>query len=223
VTLISGFAQRLRICGLFATDLDRAPGLDGIRLPALSRHNQGFQLRGQPVTRSLAASPWTAGNQRSMTLETLGNVGEFLGAVAVLISLIYLALQIRQNTRTVRSAAHQAWSSSTAELNMVLASNRDFARVFRTGSQDPTRLEPEERDQFNIFLLQVFNAYQSLFFQFRQGMIDEVHWQSNLKTIRRILSAPGTRSCWDRYSEDFLDPRFRDCITEDALGAPTAF
>jgi hypothetical protein len=170
----------------------------------------------------LAASRWAAGNQGMMTLETLGNVGEFLGALAVLISLIYLALQIRQNTRTVRSAAHQAWSSSTAELNIMPASNREFARVYRTGSQNPSQLEPEERDQFNIFVIQILNAYQSLFFQFRHGMIDEVHWQSNLKAIRRILSAPGTRSCWDRYSEDFFDPRFRDCIIKDALGEPAA-
>jgi hypothetical protein len=153
-----------------------------------------------------------------MTLETLGNVGEFLGAVAVLISLIYLARQIRQNTRMVRSAAHQAWSSSTAELNMVLANNREFARVYRTGSQNPTQLEPEELLQFNTYLIQVFNSYQSRFFQFRHGAVDEVDWQTNLNTIRRILSAPGVRSCWDRYGEDFLDPRFRECINKEVLG-----
>ena len=153
-----------------------------------------------------------------MNWEAVGAIGEIVGAIAVVLTLGYLAVQIRQNTRTVRSAAHQAWSSSTAELNMVLPSNREFARVYRTGSENPTRLEPEQRDQFNIFVIQIFNAYQSLFFQFRHGTIDEVHWQSNLKTIRRILSAPGARGCWDRYGEDFLDPRFRDCITNEVLG-----
>jgi hypothetical protein len=155
-----------------------------------------------------------------MNWEALGAIGEIVGAVAVIATLGYLALQIRQNTRTVRSTARQAWSSSTAELNMVLPNNREFARVYRTGSQDPTQLKPEERDQFNIYVIQVCNAYQSLFFQFRHGTIDEVHWQSSLKTIRRIFSAPGVRSCWDRYAEDFLDPRFRDCVTKEVLGKP---
>ena len=46
-----------------------------------------------------------------MTLEDLGNIGEFVGAVAVVVSLLYLAVQIRQNSRLLRSAASQAAAS----------------------------------------------------------------------------------------------------------------
>ena len=68
-------------------------------------------------------------------LESLGNIGEFLGALAVLISLVYLAIQIRQNTQTVRSATHQAWVTGVAQINMLLPQNLAFTRVARTGSQ----------------------------------------------------------------------------------------
>jgi hypothetical protein len=45
-----------------------------------------------------------------MSLEDLGNIGEFVAAVAVIVSLIYLAVRIRQNTRVLCSATHQAWA-----------------------------------------------------------------------------------------------------------------
>jgi len=42
-----------------------------------------------------------------MSLEDLGNIGEFVAAVSVVVSLIYLAVQIRQNTRSVRASTYQ--------------------------------------------------------------------------------------------------------------------
>ena len=55
-----------------------------------------------------------------MTLEDLGNLGEFLGAIGVIASLVYLAVQIRQNTRAVNSNTSQAITDSRVEF---LASN----------------------------------------------------------------------------------------------------
>ena len=43
-----------------------------------------------------------------MSLEDLGNLGEFVGAIGVVVSLVYLAYQIRQNTAAVRASTHQA-------------------------------------------------------------------------------------------------------------------
>jgi hypothetical protein len=49
-----------------------------------------------------------------MSLEDLGNVGEFVAAVAVVVSLIYLAFQIRQNTRWLRASLKQSITDSTS-------------------------------------------------------------------------------------------------------------
>ena len=58
-----------------------------------------------------------------MTLEDLGNLGEFIAAVAVVVSLVYLALQIRQNTRSVRDSAFQAVASSVQETSILLGTS----------------------------------------------------------------------------------------------------
>jgi hypothetical protein len=50
-----------------------------------------------------------------MTLEDLGNIGEFVAAIGVIVSLVYLATQIRQNTKAVRSSASQAIAETRAD------------------------------------------------------------------------------------------------------------
>ena len=57
-----------------------------------------------------------------MTLEDLGNIGEFVAAIAVVVSLLYLAIQIRQNTKTVRTSTYQAiLDSSRSDTELILA------------------------------------------------------------------------------------------------------
>jgi hypothetical protein len=64
-----------------------------------------------------------------MSLSDLGDLGGFVSAVAVVISLLYLAVQIRQNTRSPRAGAHQSITSHIAELNRTIVKNAEVARL----------------------------------------------------------------------------------------------
>ena len=79
-----------------------------------------------------------------MTLSDLGNIGEMLGGVAVLVTLVYLALQIRQNTRTMRSAAHHSANQLGVQINLVLGMNPAVARVLMAGPAKTPFQEPHE-------------------------------------------------------------------------------
>ena len=158
-----------------------------------------------------------------MTLGDLGNIGEFVAAIATLGTLAYLATQIRQNTRTVRSATHQAYVSAAADVNLLLSQNRDLTRVFRTGRQEPDKLDPEELMQFNAYLLQVFRGFEGLYFMFLNGSIDAIYWNSQVQSCRALMNAPGIRSWWAQFGETFFDPRFREVVQSDMLREPAAF
>ena len=63
-----------------------------------------------------------------MTLEDLGNIGEFIAAIGVIVSLVYLATQIRQNTRAVRSSASHAIKNERVDFLKSVTDNPDIAR-----------------------------------------------------------------------------------------------
>ena len=53
--------------------------------------------------------------------QLLGNYGEFIGAIAIVITLIYLAVQLRQNTTSVRASAYQEWVTSNVEIDLSMS------------------------------------------------------------------------------------------------------
>jgi hypothetical protein len=81
-----------------------------------------------------------------VSLSDLGSLGEFVSAVAVVmvISLLYLAVQIRQNTRSLRAGAHQSITSHIAELNRTIVENAEVARLLEVGLRSSQGATPGE-------------------------------------------------------------------------------
>jgi hypothetical protein len=146
-----------------------------------------------------------------MSLEDLGNIGEFVAAIAVIVSLVYLAVQIRQNTRTVRASTYQAvldYSSRAVEL--VLA-NPHLERVYRVGRRDPSQLTEDERPQFRMLIAQFLTVYETMFLQYRCGILDEEYWSRRLGALTNLFSQPGIREYWLSVRErDRMPTRVRE-------------
>lgn len=112
-----------------------------------------------------------------MTLEDLGNFGEFIGALAVVATLVYLAAQIRQNTRVVRSATDQAQTDAHARYLSLLAQDAELTSLFRRGgSCEP--LDEDETLRFSFLFHHVFAQVQASFFHHRAGVISTEQWEN---------------------------------------------
>jgi len=138
-----------------------------------------------------------------MSLDDLGNIGELVAAIGVIASLIYLAVQIRQNTRSVRAATHHSSARSATETQNVLAQSTDAARVFLVGSREPGELTEEERLRFDSVMLSIFMWFEDAFFQYQQSMVDLEYWEGREQALLSQLKRPGTASWWTRRSNFF--------------------
>jgi hypothetical protein len=138
-----------------------------------------------------------------MSLDDLGNVGELVGAIAVVVSLLYLAVQIRQNTRSVRAATHHSSARAATETQNFFGQSNDAARIFLAGSRDSEELTEEERMRFDSMLLSIFMWYEDSFFQYQQSMIDGEVWEGRQQALLGQLKRPGTASWWSRRSKFF--------------------
>ena len=77
-----------------------------------------------------------------MSLEDLGNIGEFVAAVAVLVSIIYLALQIRANTIVTKAESQRGAAALRMQALTIPASNVDASESFAQGLATPNELSP---------------------------------------------------------------------------------
>ena len=146
------------------------------------------------------------------TLETLGNVGDFVGGIAVIVTLAYLAVQIRRSTRATRVATLQQWVAMAATVNSTLSASPDFARLYREGCENYEDLQPHERSQFMAFMFQNFNLFESLFLQAQHGEVDDAFFEAKMSTMLGGFAHLGVRQWWNKYAAPNFDPRFRQFV-----------
>lgn len=87
-----------------------------------------------------------------MNWDAIGAVGELVGAVAVVVTLVYLALQIRHNTNQSRASSHHAISDSLNQLNMMFGQSGEMSELWLSGLQDRSSLTDVQRWQFDSIL-----------------------------------------------------------------------
>jgi hypothetical protein len=135
-----------------------------------------------------------------MSLEDLGSIGEFVAAIAVVLSLIYLALQIRQNTESVRASTFHESASRAGDLIRAIAERKELTHIVRMGLGGPGQLEDDDdRLRFMMLLFAVFRGYDDLFFQYRAGTLSPESWAAYRNSLRTILGNPGFPLFWGLF------------------------
>ena len=92
-----------------------------------------------------------------MTIQDWGAIGEILGAIGVIATLIYLSTQIRQNNRSLHEATSSAINQSLANLNSRLSTDAEFAEIFMRGRQSIDNLDAIELERFRTFVMDLMN------------------------------------------------------------------
>ena len=147
-----------------------------------------------------------------MDITTLAAWGEFLGGIAVVVSLIYLASQIRQNSKLLRASA----TSTTAQLHMgqnnMIAQDPEVSLLFYKGVSDPDSLSESDQQRFTTMLgIQVQAMHQSFEFE-KKGIGSEASWYWTDSGMIWFAALPGFRSWWRETPQRNFMPAFRDYI-----------
>ncbi len=131
-----------------------------------------------------------------MNWDALGALAELAGAVGVIASLVYLASQIRQNTRAVRSATYQSLTDSSMSFSALVAGDPILSSLFDRGMDDFSSLESDARVRFAFLMQSYLRMLENSFHQHRDGMLDEERWQRTASTLRMATVRPGFSQWW---------------------------
>ncbi len=150
-----------------------------------------------------------------MTIMELGAIGEIIGAIAVVVTLIYLAIQVRQNTNALKLNTTQSVTEELQDMFALLASNQDLTEVFVRASRD-SELRGPERGRYSAFTSNLIRVYENAFLQRRAGVIDQAHWVGMTRMMIDYTSMAAFQQYWlDRkhwVSDDFQDYMEADVI-----------
>jgi hypothetical protein len=143
-------------------------------------------------------------------LEALGNLGDFLGGIAVIATLAYLAIQVRQNTkqmeqssRVVAASAYQNLTELISQNNNLTATDRAFAELRLRGREGIEELDEIDRMRVTSSVMNFFRTMENIHQQYKAGLLNADQYESWNRLIAFHLSHRGTRQIWSRISPLF--------------------
>jgi hypothetical protein len=150
--------------------------------------------------------------------QLLGNYGEFLGAVAVLVTLVYLSIQVRHgkeateaNTKSLNLQAYQAWQAANLQINMAM-SNPAQSEIVTRGGLDSSNLTSETWGSFGFMYLSLFQMAQSADYLYRAGLLDQELWDAEMNRAAAFLRIAGVRQWWDAGGKTNLTRQFVELL-----------
>jgi hypothetical protein len=151
-----------------------------------------------------------------MNWEAIGGTSETISALAVIISLLYLASQIRQNTIASRLSRYDAFVRTIVDVRRSILENESLSRVWEVGMRAPSELNEVESTQLRLLLYNAVQTLESLHLQLTQSGLDNEIWSRHVPMMSRVLGSVGGGEWWSIYKVEF-DRNFVDALDE-ALG-----
>ncbi len=156
-----------------------------------------------------------------MTLTDLASIGSFVSGIAVVVSLIYLAIQVRQAQKTQRALMHQARAERIVNASLA-AMQPDIADTV-TKIIAGAELSPRERLQSYYYMRVQVAVVEDALWQYDAGFLDKESLDTAVLNLRRVMLFPAVRAAW-LMQRPQLPPAVRDRIDKivaDSLTAET--
>jgi hypothetical protein len=130
-----------------------------------------------------------------MSFSDIGSLGSFLGAIAVVASVIYLALQIRQAAINQRGTMHQMRAALSTDIMLRIA-QPDLSAAFRAGLVGTPQISEAQFWQFFYAASAIMRTTENAFAQYKDGLVSEAHLASAKASARSFLMYPGYAALW---------------------------
>jgi hypothetical protein len=142
-----------------------------------------------------------------MNWEMLAAIGQLAAVLIGIPSLIYLATQIRSQTKERQQSAVHALTEQWGDLTESLHNNPEMAAIFLRGAHSFKDLDAVSKLRFSAFFNRFLNVFEGMYFSHAQGLLTESSWRAIERTMVDLISYPGVQQWWETrkhwHTEEF--------------------
>ena len=142
-----------------------------------------------------------------MNWDAVGAIAEFFGAIAVVISLIYLAFQVRSGTKALRTTMRDGAFRSLQEWNYVVLGQPDLSWIYQRGLIDPGLLDEHQSARFVNLMYSWFKLFENIYLHAQEGSVAPEVWEHNKNIFAALVHQPGAQQ-YLAHRRDIFDPTF---------------
>ena len=138
-----------------------------------------------------------------MNWEAVGAIANLLAALGVIATLIYLAIQIRQNTKAVRSSSIQNLVQSLSTTAQAAVENTHIIPLLLKANAGAGALTEEERTQLHFWFIMTIRRFEGVYFQRDLGFVDAAVIEGFERSHIAILASKSGQAWWTSSKEIF--------------------
>src|SRR3954468_2898505 len=131
-----------------------------------------------------------------MNWEMISAIGQMLGAIGVIISLIYLALQIRNQKTESRRASINLLTTHWSDLMKAHVESEEFSALWLRGVESFDSLDATSKLRFSAHLGRFLRTADSLYLYLREGGMNDQLWGGLERTLAGTVAYPGFQQWW---------------------------
>ena len=148
-----------------------------------------------------------------LNLSELASIAEIIGALAIVISLIYVGIQVNDSAAAVRAASANDANVAVQDWYLEVGSDQQTSQVFYDGLASPEALPTHEEFQFLMMFHGIFLAFQNSYLLAEEGTIDVELREALTRAILGVKDTPGMRRYW-RQRKSYLHTAFADYVDQ---------
>ena len=142
-----------------------------------------------------------------MNIMELGAIGEFVGSIGVIVTLVYLAIQIRQNTAQqkqseldLRASAVNASAAALREARRDIYQDLELCDIWLKGMSQPDELSEIEYLRYRLMIQNTVDGIWDIHSRTTVTGLSPEIWESlGVKAVERIIATPGGRRVWEQF------------------------
>ena len=146
-------------------------------------------------------------------MEAFGFVVQLLSAISIVASLVYLAVQIRENIRSMRRAATLDITRGLNDLGRYFLEKPDLAELYLKALGQPQELTAAERFRFERLMTHTFSSLQMAHEYHEDGLLGDETFEAYRQGVLQLLDSPAVMEWWEREGHSFSQS-FRDLASK---------
>ena len=139
-----------------------------------------------------------------MTIQELGSLGELVGALLLFVSLVYVGLQIRQNTKSQQAQIRQSFSDLVISWSRYLLDHPELIELIRRGEHDGFEsMDDLESQKLGMHFQAAMWGFSALHRHYRDGMVDDETWSEVDDLVAHYARSKAVQEYWNQSNARF--------------------
>jgi hypothetical protein len=186
--------------------------LDGLSVPYFTKCGRAHVASARNSLTARVIMPGENGSSRPQSRRY--DWKELLAAAGVILSLLFVGLELRQNTAAVRATALNDLATGTRELLLTVSADGELSDLYRRWIEDDSAFTATEKARIRLLLAAMLRGAENAYLQARIGVVDSVALRGYGLMNNPAFESPGFSDVWRGGMRDRFHPEFVDALEE---------